>query len=57
MAAATFLNRWLSANGGRPKGMVAQSHAITPDQAFDMLRTYRRRNNLKLTLSRVDQSR
>jgi transcriptional regulator with GAF, ATPase, and Fis domain len=31
------------------KGMVAQTHAITPDQAFEMLRTYCRRNNLKLT--------
>lgn len=31
------------------KGMIAQGHAITPDQAFDMLRTYSRRHNLKLT--------
>jgi GAF domain-containing protein len=31
------------------KGMLAQTHGITPDQAFEMLRTYGRRNNLKLT--------
>ena len=31
------------------KGMVAQTHAITPDQAFDMLRDYCRRNSLRLT--------
>lgn len=31
------------------KGMVAQAHRITPDQAFDMLRTYCRRNRLGLT--------
>ena len=29
--------------------MVAQAHRITRDQAFDMLRTYCRRNSLGLT--------
>ncbi len=31
------------------KGMIAQTHAITPDQAFNMLRDYCRRNGLPLT--------
>jgi GAF domain-containing protein len=31
------------------KGMVAQARGITPDQAFDMLRRYCRRNSLGLT--------
>ena len=31
------------------KGMVAQVHAITPDQAFNMLRDYCRENNLRLS--------
>ena len=31
------------------KGMIAQTHAVTPDQAFDMLRTYCRKNGLKLS--------
>lgn len=31
------------------KGMIAQTHAITPDQAFDMMRSYCRKNNLPLT--------
>jgi len=31
------------------KGMLAQIHATTPDQAFDLLRAYCRRNNVKLS--------
>jgi GAF domain-containing protein len=31
------------------KGMVAQVHGITPDEAFIMLRSYCRRNNLRLS--------
>jgi GAF domain-containing protein len=31
------------------KGMIAQTHAITPDDAFDMLRAYCRKNNLRLS--------
>lgn len=31
------------------KGMIAQTHAITPDDAFNMLRAYCRRNNVRLS--------
>ncbi|QNN52108.1 GAF and ANTAR domain-containing protein [Nocardioides mesophilus] len=31
------------------KGMIAQTHTITPDQAFEMLRAYCRKNNLPLS--------
>ena len=31
------------------KGMIAQTHAITPDDAFNMLRAYCRKNNVRLS--------